>query len=1062
MKQLLRVKYFYRSFFILSLLFLQPALAQGAASSSDNGFIKNYFYKDKDGKEVSCPEDATTEPCAGIVKFLKEKTENSENYGDSQCFDDYRFNSVEADLAPTHDHAVAGVPVEFSGTITNRNPYPVFNATVYVKIFKTGNTGEVFMSQGDDLVDQFVAVENISLAADVSRSITYTYTLPRYSGAGTYRVTTSVVLNDQFNMSGLPFLDDITGPTHSFTVDSDTAAVMWDKNAVMLNGQRHEFAKPSPVFGKDEKVTVSGVLRNASADTRTVDVKASVYKWDSLKKEYFVESAPVGSYSLSEKASETVTFEVPNVDHTVTYVVLEASDHDTKSFLDIRLARAGIEWPRINFATLTSYPFESGKEVSYMACIYNLGGGKIDDVTVEQVVTDPDTGTVLAKRAYTGPFSGVMGGIKASFTPDAAHRRVDLTTRTSYHGQVYDEATVHYDCSLLGSDACPKKGIIPSSMSSAKKVLLITGAVLFGLVGGFWFRRRFSSHALILTISLLSVFFITSPVLAGAEDKGSTETFDKIVGDGNHIWGSIFYHTWVSEKSGNTIPQGTDLLLDSNWVNGDIEWFGTGKYVGGPGSPYGTWVTNLDNLRDDQAVVVNSRGIRWDPTAPTVVGHTFPTMSAEGSGAITCTGMSCLATGTGYGKVAVHHSGGRLRIRQLYTYCDDYGNCTDTGVNYDSTMKEQVHVFDNYIVTATNEAPNAPTITGPGSFLEDSAQNFSLQATDPDSDTVRYGVDWDNNGSVDEYTPTSGYVNSGTVRTVSHSWITPGTYTFKARTEDSKGGVSTWTSKVVTVTAAPAPTVIMTGRPGNKIGYDTDSFWGRMLGMWKGIIATASASGADVNIASGQDALLTWTSMNATNCTLTVPPAVGRGVSLNGTDLPISGLTTGTHTLTMECTNGSDVALDSVDVIVAAPVQAALNVCPTSATLYEDNTSSLKAWHTDTGVTFNGCAAPNGTDRTGAASWSSSNIGVASVSGGTVTGVSAGSATIQASYAGLSDTASVSVLCSPDNSCSSQSSKDKADLVCTTDIFTIPDGCGNDIVCNGTRACDYNWKEVAP
>ncbi len=31
---------------------------------------------------------------------------------------------------------------------------------------------------------------------------------------------------------------------------------------------------------------------------------------------------------------------------------------------------------------------------------------------------------------------------------------------------------------------------------------------------------------------------------------------------------------------------------------------------------------------------------------------------------------------------------------------------------------------------------------------------------------------------------------------------------------------------------------------------------------------------------------------------------------------------------------------------------------------------------------------------------------------------------------------------------------------CPNQSLTIDDGCGGTVTCNGTRTCDFNWKEV--
>ncbi|MBX4209350.1 peptidoglycan-binding protein [Candidatus Parcubacteria bacterium] len=87
----------------------------------------------------------------------------------------------------------------------------------------------------------------------------------------------------------------------------------------------------------------------------------------------------------------------------------------------------------------------------------------------------------------------------------------------------------------------------------------------------------------------------------------------------------------------------------------------------------------------------------------------------------------------------------------------------------------------------SNTAPNVPVVTGPVAGFINTSYSFSASATDPDGDNVRYGFDWDNNGSVDEYT---GFVASGASASLSHSWATTGSQTFQVYAEDVSGAQS--------------------------------------------------------------------------------------------------------------------------------------------------------------------------------------------------------------------------------------------------------------------------------
>jgi hypothetical protein len=110
---------------------------------------------------------------------------------------------------------------------------------------------------------------------------------------------------------------------------------------------------------------------------------------------------------------------------------------------------------------------------------------------------------------------------------------------------------------------------------------------------------------------------------------------------------------------------------------------------------------------------------------------------------------------------------------------------------------------------ALNTPPNAPTIGGPTTGLPSTSYNFTFTATDPDLDTIHYEIDWDNNGTVDQTLPAV-FIPSGATRSQTNNWAGVGVKTFKARTVDSRGGVSGWTSHTITIDAPPVLSVIPT------------------------------------------------------------------------------------------------------------------------------------------------------------------------------------------------------------------------------------------------------------
>jgi hypothetical protein len=151
-----------------------------------------------------------------------------------------------------------------------------------------------------------------------------------------------------------------------------------------------------------------------------------------------------------------------------------------------------------------------------------------------------------------------------------------------------------------------------------------------------------------------------------------------------------------------------------------------------------------------------------------------------------------------------------------------------------------------------NNAPTAPTITGNTSFYKNVLQNFIVTGTDPDADQVRYGIDWNNDNVAEIWT---GFVASGVSMIPTNSWPTPGTYSFKALTQDIKGANSPWSPLfTVTVTNPPVPAAITSFTVDkNKIEF-------------------------------GQAIKLTWTSTDAPSCTMASLPLP----SINISDLAIT------------------------------------------------------------------------------------------------------------------------------------------------------------------------------
>ncbi|HEY4508778.1 MAG TPA: hypothetical protein VJC13_00645, partial [Candidatus Paceibacterota bacterium] len=183
-----------------------------------------------------------------------------------------------------------------------------------------------------------------------------------------------------------------------------------------------------------------------------------------------------------------------------------------------------------------------------------------------------------------------------------------------------------------------------------------------------------------------------------------------------------------------------------------------------------------------------TRDLPVTPTTP--VTHTL-TINKSGSGDGTTTGA-----GT-YDEGDVVNMGETPITGSYFVGWEGNPDCNDGSVTMNSD-KTCVARFD--LIGGGNNPPNPPTISGPTTGNPSTNYSYSFVSTDPQNDKVRYGVDWDDNGTVDNWLPLGiTYVNSGTSQSASHSWSTIGTKTFQALAKDDQGYSSNWQGYTVTI-----------------------------------------------------------------------------------------------------------------------------------------------------------------------------------------------------------------------------------------------------------------------
>ena len=103
---------------------------------------------------------------------------------------------------------------------------------------------------------------------------------------------------------------------------------------------------------------------------------------------------------------------------------------------------------------------------------------------------------------------------------------------------------------------------------------------------------------------------------------------------------------------------------------------------------------------------------------------------------------------------------------------------------------------------ASIHGPGATGIGNGGSCTVGTPYTISMQANSTQGTPLRYGIDWDADGSVDQFAPSSGYVSSGTQQSASRTYATEGSKTVKVMAQDQNGLSSGWSTLTFTCVAA--------------------------------------------------------------------------------------------------------------------------------------------------------------------------------------------------------------------------------------------------------------------
>ncbi len=355
---------------------------------------------------------------------------------------------------------------------------------------------------------------------------------------------------------------------------------------------------------------------------------------------------------------------------------------------------------------------------------------------------------------------------------------------------------------------------------------------------------------------LMFVAFVFTPSIAKAESIVWGRQFQeyfydiRVAGAFGMDWpyAQITYHTRVLDKNtgriipcGSSVPVGTKLSFDFvPHQYTDIYWFAVGTTLD---SPYGQWQANaarnagsvcvesnrysfrragegvtgqlngmyadfsvnpptksISGLPTDQCTTKPSGNVECTPTKAGVLSSKFTFAETFGNfwGGFTASGL------TGAGCYASRYPL-RRNVEGLVFFLSARGSGYE--FNFEGNSRIPIpaqNISCNINVTErTITPPGRVSITSTGGVcVVGTPKTYIFKADHPDArnptSKLRYLIDWNNDRIVDQIIPPTGYVNSGTSKSVTHIWNSTTLKNFTINAEDMTGAVTSVTPTVYT------------------------------------------------------------------------------------------------------------------------------------------------------------------------------------------------------------------------------------------------------------------------
>lgn len=258
---------------------------------------------------------------------------------------------------------------------------------------------------------------------------------------------------------------------------------------------------------------------------------------------------------------------------------------------------------------------------------------------------------------------------------------------------------------------------------------------------------------------------------------------------------SVQYHTRVTNTDtgvvvacGSAVPKGTRLsfeFIPHKYT--DVYWFASGWSYD---SPYGDWRRNADpppitcetkDFIGENVGDRNGQAFTYSIYSALIVAPPDKNVSGvdgmacgapNENGSIDCTANTAGTFASTFNFASTRGKFyGRLWSPQYFVYSNDdygcYGSNSPMVTGSDTRYAQPEYILKVpaqsvscpvTIIEPTGSPPVAPALSARGTCTIGIPHSISMTSSDPDLNRIRYGIDWDAIGSIDQFVPAAGYV----------------------------------------------------------------------------------------------------------------------------------------------------------------------------------------------------------------------------------------------------------------------------------------------------------------